>query len=113
MNNKSLSFKLNLSMIILFLLILFISIYSILMINKTQVYSAETENNWLPSIVSSQKMQKAFSSISRRPLRILLDEDQKDREEGIKVLNKSIEEFMKEREIYEKLISDPDEKAAY
>lgn len=113
MKNKSLSFKLNLFMIILFTLILFISIYSILMINKTQVYSAETENNWLPSIVSSQKMQKAFSSISRRPLRILLDEDQKDREEGIKVLNKSIEEFMKEREIYEKLISDPDEKAAY
>ncbi|APJ03441.1 HAMP domain-containing methyl-accepting chemotaxis protein [Silvanigrella aquatica] len=113
MSNKSLSFKIYLSISVLFLLIFITAIYSIFMINKTQDYSAETETNWLPSINSAQKMQAAFSSISRRPLRIILEISEEERKNGYVVLNKSIENFLKEKKNYEQFISDPDEKKAY
>ena len=58
MKKISLSFKLNLSLGILFLFILSISIYSILMINKTYSYSQNTGENWLPSIVAVGELKR-------------------------------------------------------
>ncbi len=73
MANKSLAFKIFFSIGILVSLLLFSCIYSILMINKTQVYAQDVATNWLPSIDSFGKVNLYIGNLSRRTVLVIAD----------------------------------------
>ncbi|WP_158998897.1 HAMP domain-containing methyl-accepting chemotaxis protein [Pigmentibacter ruber] len=73
MANKSLAFKIFFSIGILISLLLFSCIYSILMINKTQVYANDVATNWLPSIESFGRVNLYVGNLSRRAVLVIGD----------------------------------------
>ncbi len=74
MKKRSLSFKLNISILVLLTLILFSAIYASFMINKTQKFAQETGKNWMPSILSSTTMFEGMNKYSRRVIGILANQ---------------------------------------
>lgn len=102
MKKRSLSFKLNISILILIVFILFSAIYASVMINKTQTFADETGKNWMPSILSSTEMYEGFSKYSRRIIGILANQLTYTGEEADKIY----EEDMKTLGKYKKAIED-------
>ncbi|APJ03307.1 HAMP domain-containing methyl-accepting chemotaxis protein [Silvanigrella aquatica] len=120
MSKKSLSFKLNISIIVLLLLIVCSGIYTILMINKTQDYAHETGDNWLPSVLSTSKMSEGVGKYARRILGLLSnslihtgEEEKKLKEEDLKALNKYTDHINEAIEKYKKLVSGSEETELY
>jgi methyl-accepting chemotaxis protein len=118
MRKKSLSFKLNISIIILLTLIIIAGIYTILMINKTQSYARETGDNWLPSVLSTSEMSDGISKYARRILGLLSnslintgEEEKKLKAEDIKALDKYGHNIDLALEKHQKLISGPEEQS--
>ncbi|KAB8032024.1 HAMP domain-containing methyl-accepting chemotaxis protein [Fluviispira multicolorata] len=113
MEKKSLAFKLNISISILLLFILCSSIYTIIMIERSQKYADNTGSNWLPSLNSISAANIIFANLSRRELRALLE---KDANEKVKYL-KEIEEFREKIKDwiknYQSLINDSTEKKEF
>ncbi len=117
MGNRSLAFKLNTSTIVLLLLIVGVSIYSVMMINKTQSYADNTGKNWLPSIVAIGQLSRDLTNAPRRLALYILDwvynapENQKmENEKKLKIFIESMNEHIK---AYPSLISGPDEQKIY
>ncbi len=71
MRNISFAKKIYFSILILMVIILLNSFYTIMVINKTQNYSNETALFWLPSVDTSQDMKYTIAQIRRRELIIL------------------------------------------
>ena len=116
MKQKSLSFKLNISIIILLALIILAGIYTIFMINKTQSYAHETGENWLPSVLSTSEMSDGISKYARRILGLLStslinsgEEEKKLKAEDIKALDKYGHNIDVTLEKHRKLVSGPEE----
>lgn len=106
MQQKSLSYKLNTSIIILLLLILIAGIYAIIIINKSQGYAQQTGTNFLPSVKSVSKISSDFGFATRRYTNIIgnfainldpevLKTEIKEYKTFIDNLNKSIDEHKK------------------
>ncbi len=117
MGKRSLAFKLNISTIVLLLLIVGVSIYSVMMINKTQSYADSTGKNWLPSIVAIGQLSRDLTNAPRRLALYILDwvynapEKQKiENEKKLKIFIESIDKHLK---AYPSLISGPDEQKIY
>ncbi|WP_186650496.1 MCP four helix bundle domain-containing protein [Fluviispira vulneris] len=118
MSKKSLSYKLNISIVILLTLILAAALYTIFMINKTQSYALETGESWLPSVLSTSEMSEGVSKYARRILGLLStslintgDEDKKTKAEDIKALDKYGQNIEANLEKHKKLVSSPEEQA--
>ncbi len=118
MKKRSLSFKLNISILVLLTLILFSAIYASFMINKTQKFAQETGKNWMPSILSSTTMYEGMNKYSRRIIGILAnqltysgDEAVKVYEEDMQALNKYKKHIDDDIVEHKKLISGPEEQA--
>ncbi|WGL59318.1 methyl-accepting chemotaxis protein [Pigmentibacter sp. JX0631] len=102
MKKRSLSFKLNVSVLVLLTLILFSAIYASLMINKTQKFAQDTGTNWMPSILSSSKMSEGMSKYSRRIIGLLSNTMIYSGDEGAKVFEDDLKALHK----YGKAIED-------
>ena len=89
MENKSLSFKIILSISILAFLILFSCMYCIYMINKTQEYANDTGTNWMPSIEIISKINLALGNLSRREVLVIANSVANQREQ----LSKNLEDL--------------------
>ncbi|BBH54643.1 methyl-accepting chemotaxis protein [Fluviispira sanaruensis] len=118
MSKKSLSYKLNISIVILLTLILAAALYTIFMINKTQSYALETGESWLPSVLSTSEMSEGVSKYARRILGLLStslintgDDDKKTKAEDIKALDKYGQNIEANLEKHKKLVSSPEEQA--
>ncbi|APJ03308.1 HAMP domain-containing methyl-accepting chemotaxis protein [Silvanigrella aquatica] len=112
MEKKSLAFKLNISVLVLFLLILIAGIYAIIMINKSQEFAQETGTNWLPSVKSISQISDAYGNASRRHVSIIGSYGTKHSAEETKVDLEKLQEFLKildERFEKHKKIVDPGE----
>ncbi len=114
--SKSLSFKLNISIIILLSLINIAGVYTILMINKTQSYAQETGKNWLPSVLSTSEISTGISKYARRILGLLStslinsgEEEKKLKAEDINALNKYGKNIDIMIENYKKLLKNSEE----
>ena len=118
MKKKSLSFKLNVSIIILLSLIIFSGLYTIYMINKTQSFAQETGKSWMPSVLSTSKMSEGVGKYARRILGLLStslintneEENKKGLAEDIKALDKYAKNIDEYIENHKKLLSGPEEK---
>ncbi|MGY3803236.1 HAMP domain-containing methyl-accepting chemotaxis protein [Pigmentibacter ruber] len=112
MANKSLAFKIFFSIGILISLLLFSCIYSILMINKTQVYANDVTTNWLPSIDSFGRMNLYVGNLSRRAVLVIADsvanqtEDLAKNTEDLKKFKDQLDNELKE---YQKLLAPGEE----
>ncbi len=115
MEQKSLAFKLNISIMILLLLLLFAGIYSIIMINKSQGYAQETGTNWLPSVRSVSRISDVFGNATRRHIAIIGDFATKRSSELTKSDIQKLEGFVKDLnerlESHKKLADTIEEKA--
>lgn len=116
MAKKSLSFKLNTSIIILLSLIIIAGFYTIFMINKTQSFARETGESWLPSVLSTSEMSEGISKYARRILGLLStslintgEEEKKIKAEDIIALNKYGHNIDVSLEKYKKLVSGPED----
>lgn len=116
MHIKSLTFKLYFSIIVIMILIIVSCVYSIIMINKTQYYSRETGENWLPSVLQESKMNDGISKYSRRVIGLLSnaiiysgDEEIKVKDEDIKKLNHYASQIDKILEDYKKMVRNSEE----
>jgi methyl-accepting chemotaxis protein len=115
MERKSLSFKLNISITILLILILAAGIYSIFMINKSQSYAQETGENWLPSVKSVSRISDSFGNTSRRHVAVLGDYATNQSTEIIQTDKDKLNGFIKtlndRLDAHKKLADSPEEKA--
>ncbi|BBH52598.1 HAMP domain-containing methyl-accepting chemotaxis protein [Fluviispira sanaruensis] len=119
MNRKSLAYKLYTSVIIILIIVLISAIYTVLMINKTQGYAAETKSFWLPSIRIAHEYLDNLTLLRQSTLRIMIAQNEQNRKlfidkwkkesEHIEELGKEYQEYItseKERESYAKLQED-------
>jgi methyl-accepting chemotaxis protein len=113
MAKKSLAFKLNTSTIILLLFIVGISIYSALMMNKTQDYANQTGKNWLPSIAAVGELNRDLTAAPRRLVNYTLlwihdlpKEEKAINAESLEKFVKALDDHIKN---YVKLVSGPEE----
>ncbi|WP_158997121.1 HAMP domain-containing methyl-accepting chemotaxis protein [Pigmentibacter ruber] len=117
MKKISLSFKLNLSLGILFFLILCISIYSILMINKTNSYSQNTGENWLPSIVAIGELKRDLIAGPRGLILYSLDwatnSSPAIKSKGLEEFNGNFKKFEDHLKNYAQFVVEPEEKEIY
>jgi methyl-accepting chemotaxis protein len=117
MGNRSLAFKLNTSTIILLLLIAGVSIYSALMINKTQSYADDTGSNWLPSIAAIGELNRDLTNAPRRLAIYTLDWTfnlpENSKAKDAETLQKFISKLDQDLKAYPPLISGPDEQKIY
>ena len=118
MGNKSLSFKLNISIIILLTLIILAGIYTIFMINKTQSYAHDTGANWLPSVLSSSQMSEGIGKYARRIIGLLAnslintgEEEKKLKADDLQAFEKYAKSIENSLENHKKLVSSPEEQA--
>lgn len=117
MKKKSLAFKLNISTLVLLFIFLSISVYAILVINKTNSYANETGQFWLPSITATTNINRELTAAPRRLIIYILmwinnapENEKKKSEELLEKYTKSLEDRYK---IYEKLVSNEEEKKIY
>lgn len=117
MKKISLSFKLNLSLGILFLFILSISIYSIFMINKTYSYSQNTGENWLPSIVAVGELKRDLIAGPRGLIIYTLDwatnSSQTVKDKGLEEFTSNFKKLEEHLKNYAQYVSEPGEKELY
>lgn len=112
MANRSLAFKIFASISILISLILFSGIYSIMMINKTQVFANEITTSWLPSIDSFGDMNLYIGNLSRRTVLVIADSVANQTErlaKNTEDLNKFREQLDSELNKYGKLLGPGEE----
>ena len=86
MGKKSLSSKLYSSIAILLALILGTSIYTILMIMKTNSYATVTGSSWLPSVDTAHRVITNLALLRRTELRLLVSETPEDIDEQLLAL---------------------------
>lgn len=114
---SSLSFKLNLSLGILFFLTLCISLYSIIMINKTHLYSQSTGDNWLPSIVAIGDLKRELILAPRALIIYSLDlsiNSQKTlKDKRFNEFNNHFGNLEKKLKDYANFVGEPGEKILY
>ncbi|APJ03306.1 methyl-accepting chemotaxis protein [Silvanigrella aquatica] len=120
MKQKSLSFKLNISIIILLSLIILAGCYTIFMINKTQNFAKETGESWLPSVLVTSEMSDGVSKYARRILGLLStslinsgEEEKKVLAEDIKKLDHYTENLNKTLEKYKKFVTNTEEQSIF
>ncbi|WP_186649286.1 HAMP domain-containing methyl-accepting chemotaxis protein [Fluviispira vulneris] len=119
MNRKSLAYKLYTSVIIILIIVLLSAIYTVLMINKTQSYAAETKNFWLPSIRIAHEYLDNLTLLRQSTLRIMVAQNEQNRKlfiekwkketDHIEELGKQYQEYITsetERESFAKLQED-------
>jgi methyl-accepting chemotaxis protein len=110
MSNRSLAGKIYISIIILMLIIIISSAYTITMINKTQEYAHETAFMWLPSVDAAQDMKYEIAQLRRRELRIATAAATKELEEYFKFIKERFDIINNIIKKYENLISSNEER---
>lgn len=73
----------------------------------------ETYVNWLPSIKEIDNMKLSMARVRASEYTYVLTENEEDLNKAIEFADKKIELFKKQKESYEKLISEPEEKVIY
>lgn len=113
MNDRSLAGKIYISIIILMIIIMISSAYTIAVINKTQEYAHETAHMWLPSVSVSQHIKYEIAQLRRRELRIATTISAKDLEEHFKFIKERFDKLNSLIKEYDTLISSAEEKKLF
>ncbi|KAB8039471.1 hypothetical protein GCL60_04240 [Silvanigrella paludirubra] len=113
MRNISFAKKIYFSILILMVIILLNSFYTIMVINKTQNYSNETALFWLPSVDTSQDMKYTIAQIRRRELIISYPLSKKEIEENLQVIDERLISMQMSINKYQKLITLAEEKKIF
>ena len=113
MSDRSLAGKIYISMIILMVIIISSSAYTIAMINKTQEYAHETAFMWLPSVDVSKDMKYELAQLRRRELRISMTTSLKELDYHYKSIKENFDNIKILIGKYEKLINSEEEKKLF
>jgi len=105
--------KLGLGFASLLALTAVLGIFSLMQMSLVNDKSTELAVNWMPSIVNIEEMNTATSDHRLQVLQHVLSTDDADMRKYEEQQQEVLEEFLKKRDAYEKLISSPDERALF
>ncbi len=113
MSDKSLASKIYISMVILMIIIISSSAYTIAMINTTQEYARETAFMWLPSVDVSKDMKYELAQLRRRELRISMTTSLKELDYHYNSIKENFNKINILIAKYDKLINSEEEKKLF
>ncbi|GGC68754.1 methyl-accepting chemotaxis protein [Undibacterium terreum] len=112
-NNMKISSKLMTSFILMMALTVVLGIFSISKLNQVNQASTDIATNWLPSIRTGLQMQASLARFRISELQHILSTEDADMAAAEKAMETRLGIFRKSQEVYEKLISEPEEKKIY
>ncbi|QLL15717.1 methyl-accepting chemotaxis protein [Pseudomonas chlororaphis subsp. aurantiaca] len=113
LRSMNISRRAGLSFALIALLAVALGTFSLLEMRRMNEQSLEVDRNWLPSIVAANAMALTSTQIRTLTLRLLVIRDSNDVAELLPRVVQLDEQLSAQQKVYETLISDPEEKAAY
>ncbi|SDZ60497.1 methyl-accepting chemotaxis protein [Pseudomonas sp. NFIX28] len=113
LRSMNISRRAGLSFALIALLAVALGAFSLLEMRRMNEQSLEVDKNWLPSIVAANAVALTSTQIRTLTLRLLVVRDSNDVAELLPRVVQLDEQLSAQQKVYETLISDPAEKAAY
>ena len=113
LRSMNISRRAGLSFALIALLAVALGAFSLLEMRRMNEQSLEVDKNWLPSIVAANAVALTSTQIRTLTLRLLVIRDSNDVAELLPRVVQLDEQLSAQQKVYETLISDPAEKAAY
>lgn len=110
---KSFSKKVYTTNFIVIFLVFISSIYSILMINKTQQYANDTGAYWIPIIENSQKLVETLSQINLNAVLLVNEKEQKNAEKILRSIETDVDKVTELSNKFDTLFSKEGQKILY
>ncbi len=105
--------KLLLSFAMVLVLCLGLGVFSVVQLGKVNQTSTDLETNWMPSVQMLLEMKYDLARHRSQEMQLILSSTEADKEKYEKRIAEAASNLQRHRGAYEKLISEPEERATY
>ncbi|KAF1042175.1 MAG: Methyl-accepting chemotaxis protein I [Herbaspirillum frisingense] len=112
-HNLNIAKKLTLSFAVVIALTVVLGLFSVSRLKEVNKASAEIVNKWMPSIDAAREIQRSLPLMRIAELELVTAVQPSEREAANKAIKAHLDTLAKQRAVYEKRISEPEEKTQY